>query len=152
MPPHRATDPYDWPALLALIRQAFAPMDGRIDPPSSARSLTAARLAELARTSEVWVIGAPPMACVILTPTPHALSIGKLAVAETERCKGHARRLIALAETRARALGLPRLDLQSRVELTENHDTFRALGFVQTAATAHPGYTRPTSLTFSKVL
>jgi hypothetical protein len=36
------------------------------------------------------------------------------------------------------------------VELLENHATFRALGFVQTAATAHTGYTRPTSLTFER--
>lgn len=150
MHPHRAIDPYDWPALLALIQQAFAAMEGRIDPPSSAQSLTAAELAGQARTSEVWVIGAPPVACVILTPTPRALYIGKLAVAATARRQGHARRLIDLAAERARALGLRGLELQSRVELTENHDTFRALGFVQTGATAHPGYARPTSLTFTR--
>jgi hypothetical protein len=45
-------------------------------------------------------------------------------------------------------MGLPALELQTRIELTENHALFRHLGFVQTAATAHPGYTRPTTLTF----
>jgi GNAT superfamily N-acetyltransferase len=152
MPPYRATHPYDWPALLGLIRDAFAPLEGRIDPPSSVHALTAATLIEQARTGEAWVIGDPPVACVILTPRPASLYIGKLAVAGTERRQGHARRLIEIAGIRARALGLPMLELQSRVELTENHATFRALGFVQSGATAHPGYDRPTSLTFTKTV
>ena len=57
-----------------------------------------------------------------------------------------------MAETRARALGLPVLELQTRVELTENHAAFRALGFAQTGATAHPGFDRPTSLTGSAIV
>jgi GNAT superfamily N-acetyltransferase len=149
---HRASDPYDWAALLALIRDAFGPMEGRIDPPSSVHALTAMSLATQARTDEIWVIGEPPLACAILTPRPQSLYIGKLAVAGSVRRRGHARRLIALAGARARALGLPALELQSRVELTENHATFRALGFVQAGATAHPGYNRPTSLTFTKAV
>ena len=48
------------------------------------------------------------------------------------------------------ALHLPVLELQTRVELTENHATFRALGFVEVARTAHPGYDRPTSITFRR--
>jgi hypothetical protein len=51
---------------------------------------------------------------------------------------------------RARALGFPTLELQSRVELVENHAAFTAMGFTQTEATAHAGYGRPTSLTFRK--
>jgi GNAT superfamily N-acetyltransferase len=152
MSPHHATDPYDWSALLGLIRAAFAPMEGRIDPPSTVHALTAAGLAEQARLAEVWVIGHPPLACVILTPRAGALYVGKLAVVASERGKGHARRLIDTAAIRACALGLPMLVLQSRIELTENHAIFRALGFLQTGATAHPGYDRPTSLTFTKAL
>jgi predicted GNAT superfamily acetyltransferase len=96
------------------------------------------------------VIGAPPVACVFLTPRPQALYVGKLAVAATERGRGHARALVTLAEARARSLGLPMLELQTRVELTENHATFRALGFVETGRTAHAGYDRPTSITFRR--
>ena len=150
MTPHRATDPYDWPALLALIQRAFAGMDGVIDPPSSLHRLTPETLAAQSAEAEVWVIGTPPRACVVLTPKSDALYIGKLAVDPPHQGQGHARRLIDLAETRARALGLPALELQTRVELTANHATFRHLGFVQTAATAHPGYDRPTSLTFRR--
>lgn len=150
MTPHRATDPCDWTALLHLIQSAFAGMEGRIDPPSSMHALTPDGIARQAREGEVWVIGAPPIACIFLTPKTGSLYLGKLAVAEGHRHLGLARRLIDLAETRARALGLPLLELQTRVELVENHATFAALGFRQTGASAHPGFDRPTSLTFTR--
>lgn len=146
MTPTRATADFD--AILALIRQAFAHMEGRINPPSSLHTLTAEALAQ----QEVWVIGAPPVACAVFTPKPDTLYIGKLAVAPDMQRRGLARALIGAAEARARALHLPALELQTRVELTENHATFRAMGFVQTAATAHEGFDRPTSLTFRKTL
>lgn len=150
MTPHRATDPHDWPALLALIRRAFAPMEGVIDPPSSLHRLTPEGIAAQARSGEVWVIGTPPCACVFLTVTPGTLHVGKLAVDPPHQGKGLGRVLLTLAESRARALGLPALELQTRVELRANQATFRHLGFVQTAATTHPGYDRPTSLTFRR--
>jgi ribosomal protein S18 acetylase RimI-like enzyme len=150
MLPRRAEDPQDWPALLGLIQAEFAFMDDRIDPPSSMHSLTPDIIAEQARTGEVWVIGRPPVACVFLTSKPQALYVGKLAVTASHRRRGLARRLIILAETRARALGLPALELQTRIELTENQATFRALGFVEVARTAHPGFDRPTSITYRR--
>jgi ribosomal protein S18 acetylase RimI-like enzyme len=150
MTPHRAEEPYDWPSLLALIQAEFAFMEGRIDPPSSMHALTPDAIALQARTGEVWVIGHPPVACVFLTPKPQVLYVGKLAVAASQRHRGLARTLIDLAETRARALGLPALELQTRIELTENQATFRALGFAEVARTAHPGRDRPTSITFRR--
>ncbi|MEN9411237.1 MAG: hypothetical protein RL216_3211 [Pseudomonadota bacterium] len=152
MTPRRWTDPSDWDALLALLHRAFAYMDGVIDPPSSLHRLTPTVIADLSRTAEVWAIGDPPLACVFLTPRDDALYIGKLAIDPAEQGKGHARRLITLAETRARALVLPALELQTRVELTANHAIFARLGFTRTAATAHPGYARPTTLTFRRAL
>ncbi len=152
MMPVRVTDPYDWAALRELIATAFAGMDGRIDPPSSIHRLTPEDIARQANTGEVWVIGDPPLATVFLTPKGEALYVGKLAVADSARNQGLARRLIETATARARALGLTCLELQARVELTENHAAFRAMGFVQTGATAHPGHDRPTSLTFRKAV
>ncbi len=150
--PHQATAPYDWDALLALIRRAFAYMEGVIDPPSSLHRLTPQAIAEQAQTGEVWVIGTPARACVFLTPRPDALYLGKLAVDPPFQGRGFGRTLLDLAATRARAMGLPALELQTRVELTANHAAFRRLGFAQTAATAHPCYDRPTSLTFRLAL
>ncbi|MGL4238097.1 GNAT family N-acetyltransferase [Tabrizicola sp.] len=150
MTPHQCREPYDWPALLRLIQTEFAYMDGRIDPPSSMLHLTPEGIAAQAQSGEVWAIGHPPAACVFLTSKPHALYIGKLAVASSHRGQGLARTLVTLAATRACVLDLPALELQTRIELTENHATFRALGFTETARTAHPGYDRPTSITFRR--
>jgi GNAT superfamily N-acetyltransferase len=150
MTPWRVTGRQDWPALLHLIQGSFEGMEGRIDPPSSAASLTVEDIARMAQGGEIWAIGRPPLACVVLTPKPGALHLGKLAVAASHRGRGLARALIAEAETRARALGLPMLELQTRVELVENHVAFRAMGFTQTGSSAHPGFDRPTSLRFTK--
>jgi ribosomal protein S18 acetylase RimI-like enzyme len=152
MKPKRAHDPYDWPHLLVLITRAFAGMEGRIDPPSSLHHLTAQDIAQLAISGEIWVIGAPAVACVFLTPLPHALYLGKLAVDPAVQRMGYAGRLLAVAESRARALALPALELSTRIELTENHAIFRSMGFVETATRAHDGFDRPTTLVFTKYL
>lgn len=152
MTPYQCVDPCDWAALLRLIQAEFAYMEGRINPPSSMLALTADSLAAQSRLAEIWAIGRPPQACVVLTPRPAALYIGKLAVAAARRRQGHARRLIDLAETRARALGLPWLELQTRVELVENQAAFTAMGFAEVARTAHPGFDRPTSITFRRAV
>ncbi|MFY0309690.1 GNAT family N-acetyltransferase [Leisingera sp. D0M16] len=136
--------------VLNLIRRSFAYMDGRIDPPSSMHRLTVETLQEQCRTAEIWVIGAPPQACVFLTPMDGCLHIGKLAVDRPQRRMGLARRLVRLAAERAAALGLPVLQLQTRVELAENHAAFARMGFVKTAETAHEGFDRPTSITMRK--
>lgn len=138
--------------ILSLIRAEFASMEGRIDPPSSMHRLTEAGVTRQAETGEVWVIGPAqaPLACLFLTPKPGALYLGKLAVAGDARGQGHARRLVALAEDRARALGLAALELQTRIELTENHAAVTRLGFVCVGGTAHPGYDRVTSWTWRK--
>ncbi|MBL4918043.1 GNAT family N-acetyltransferase [Szabonella alba] len=148
MTPFQPHNPYDWNLLLGLIQRAFSGMEGRIDPPSSINRMSVDDLEH--HPGEVWVIGQPPLACVLLTPKGPALHIGKLSVDPAHQGEGYAGELIRLAETRARALGLSRLELQSRVELVENHAIFFALGFQQTMTTSHPGYDHPTSLVFTR--
>ncbi len=94
----------------------------------------------------------PPLACVVMTPKAEVLYVGKLAVASAERNKGLARLLLDQAEVRARALGLSWIELQTRIELEANHRTFAAMGFIETERTAHPGYNRPTSITFRRAV
>ncbi len=141
----------DIPAVLALIRRCFAYMDGRIDPPSSMHRLTAEALAN--HEGEIWAIEEDgPVACVVLTPMEDALYVGKLAVDERARGRGMARALVDHAEVRAKALGFGALELQVRIELTENMRAFAGMGFVKTGETAHEGYARPTSITMRKEL
>ena len=114
--------------------------------------LTEATIAEQAVSGEIWVIGHPALACVMLSPKPGELYLHKLAVDPGHQRRGLARALIAQAEARAKAMGLPALTLMTRVELVENHAVFRSLGFVETGRTAHPGYDRPTTIRFAKPL
>lgn len=150
--PQRLMPGEDTGPMLALLKAGFASMEGRIDPPSSLERMTTNDLSRLASEAEIWVIRNDDqmVACMILTPKPDHLYLGKLTVAASHRGKGVARRLIDHACARARALGLPAVQLQSRVELLENHMAFAAMGFQQIDATSHPGFDRPTSLTFER--
>ncbi len=150
MTPYRAEAPFDWAAILRLIRTEFAYMDGRIDPPSSMQRLTEADIAAKAESGEVWVVGNPPVACMFLTLRAESLYLGKLAVSGDQRGKGLARALVGVAQIRAKVFGLAAVELETRVELVENHATFRALGFVEVGRSAHPGHVQPTSITFRK--
>lgn len=100
--------------------------------------------------------GCPPLvACVFLTPPKaQALYVGKLAVHPDHQGGrgGYARVLLDHAADEARARGgLPALELQTRVELVENHLAFRAMGgFEKTGETAYDGFDRPTSFTFRR--
>ncbi len=128
--------------------EAFAYMDGRVDPPSSIHRLGLADL--VAGPGEVWTLGTPPIACVVLTPKSEALYISKLSVSSGHRRRGLAKRLIDVADDRALQLQLGWLELETRIELTENHRTFEAMGFFAAVQTSHPGYDRVTSITFRR--
>ena len=150
--PYRVQAPYDWTALLALIRGAFGYMDGVIDPPSSMHRLTVDDIAQQAEAGEVWAIGLPPVGCMFLTIKGDWLYLGKLAAAGDQRGKGLARGLVNRAMARAAEMGLRGVELQTRIELTANHATFAALGFVETGRSAHAGFDRATTLTFRRAL
>jgi ribosomal protein S18 acetylase RimI-like enzyme len=147
MQPFLAADPFDWPALLALISRAFASMEGRIDPPSSLHRLTPQGLAT---SGEVWVMGQPAIACMVLKPMDGALYLGKLAVEPALQGRGLGRQMVARAEDRAREMGFDRLELETRVELVENHRFYLAFGFSEVGRSAHPGFERPTSVRYRK--
>lgn len=144
----------DWEELLALLRESFAYMEGRIDPPSSLHSFDAAKLAAKAKEEELILafMDGALVGCLFAAPRGEALYLGKIAVRPGLQGKGIARRMFALAEASARARGFKALELQSRIELTENHRTFSALGFQKTGEGRHPGYTRSTDANFRKTL
>lgn len=142
----------DWRAVLDLILDAFAYMDGRIDPPSSALRLTPAAIAEQAARGVVLVAerDGALSGCVFLTPRDDLLYLGKLAVRPDLQGNGIGRRLVEAALAEASRRGYRWVELQARVELVENHRAFAALGFVETGRTAHDGFDRPTSVTMRR--
>jgi GNAT superfamily N-acetyltransferase len=144
----------DWEALHALLSAAFAPMAGRIDPPSSMNRLTPGLLAEKAGDELLLTCmsGDRLVATAFVRPEADWAYIGKIAVHENWRRRGVARRIFDLVEAHGRKAGWSHLELQARVELTENIATFGALGFIETARTTHAGYDRPTSVTMQKNL
>jgi hypothetical protein len=56
------------------------------------------------------------------------------------------------AEDLARRSGVAILELETRIELTENHHTFTAFGFIKTGEHAHDGYDHPTFISMQKSL
>jgi len=142
----------DWAALLTLLQSAFAYMTGRIDPPSSLDALSAADLQAKALRETLFLAteDGQLLGCAFADVRADCVYVGKLAVAERARGRGIARQLMSAADDLARAQGRDVLELQTRVELVENHRAFEALGFRTVAETAHPGYDRPTSVTMHR--
>ena len=143
-----------WDDLLALIRRAFAYMDGAIDPPSSARLLTAEALGEKAKreTGFLAIENDRIVGCIFAQERVRDFYVGKLAVEPGLQGHGIGTRLMQAVEDLARERGKDAIELQTRIELTANHAAFARLGFRETERTAHEGYDRPTSITMRKVL
>lgn len=144
----------EWNELLALIRRAFAYMDGVIDPPSSAHRLTPESLRRKAEqeTGFLAVENGRIVGCIFALEREKDFYVGKLAVEPGLQGRGIGGRLMQAVEDLARRRGKQTIELQTRIELTENHAAFARLGFRETGRTAHEGYDRPTSITMRKVL
>lgn len=149
-----AADFDGWEDLLALILRAFASMQGRIDPPSSALLLTPDGLRRKASVERIFLAlsGGRLAGCAFLAERPAHFYLGKLAVEPELQGRGVGRALVAAVEEHARSAGKPAIELETRIELVENHAAFERLGFVEIGRTAHAGYSRPTSITMRKVL
>lgn len=144
----------EWDRLHTLLSRSFAYMEGRIDPPSSLNRMTAETLREKAGEETLLLAwdGEMLVGCGYARDDGETLYLGKLAVDQAYRRRGILRSLIAYAEDMARADGKSALELQTRIELVENHATFATLGFVKSGEEAHAGYDRPTSIWMRKAI
>lgn len=95
--------------LLDVILAAFASMDGRIDPPSSAHRLTPASLRQKAAQEIAFaaVEKGQLVGCIFLKPEEATLYIGKLAVHPAAQGKGIGRLLFGRRKRRPGNWGLP---------------------------------------------
>ena len=143
-----------WQELLQLIQDAFAFMEERIDPPSSLHQLTPTSIAQKAQTEALFLAfnNSELVGCVFGEAQENALYVNKLAVAKQCQGRGIGRHLMLAVEQHALEIGKSSLELKARIELTENHRTFEAMGYTITGKHAHPGYDQPTFVAMRKAI
>jgi N-acetylglutamate synthase-like GNAT family acetyltransferase len=141
-----------WEELAHLVRGAFEYMNGRIDPPSSLGAMGVADFIKKAQdeTFIIAQINNRLIGCAFAAIRDDCVYLSKVAVHQKYRRQGVTRSLFEAADELAKQKGKKLLELQTRIELTENHQAFGALGFIKVAETAHPGYNRTTSITMRR--
>ncbi len=152
----RALRAHDAEAAAALIRTAFAAQEVATDPPPSALGETGASVAASLAAAGQGGVGAWAgdvlAGCVMWEAQDRGLYVARLSVHLAWRGRGIAPAMIAALEAEARARGLPRLLLSTRLVLEGNRRLFARCGFVETAQHAHPGYAHPTFVDMEKAL
>lgn len=141
-----------WSELLRLIQKAYAYMEDRIDPPSSMHKLTENLLKQKAK-DEVLLLAQEEgqlVGCAFVREQEDSLYIGKLAVDTSVQGRGIGHQIINACIRLANEAGKPDIELETRVELLENHAFFSLMGFQKIAENAHAGYDRPTSFTMRR--
>jgi predicted N-acetyltransferase YhbS len=146
--------PGDAVAVAALVRAAFAAQSVVTAPLPSALRVTEAEVGAILRTGggAVAESGGHIVGSVLWQEQDGGLYVSRLAVAPAWRGRGIARGLLATSEAAARAMGLPRMHLSTRLVLSDNRHLFGSCGFVETTREAHPGYSAPTSVNLEKRL
>lgn len=144
----------DWAELHQLLSDAFSYMDGRIDPPSSMVRMSQTDLREKARRETLMLAQTDGalVGCLFAREEGAWLYVGKIGVKPGLHGVGIGRKLMDQAFKMARRLGMAELELQSRIELTENHRWFERRGFVTVGTTSHKGFDRPTTITMRAAL
>ena len=137
-----------------MVREAFEYMGGRIDPPSSLGAMGVADFIKKAQDETLIVaqINNQLIGCAFAEIRNDCVRLTKVAVHQAFRRQGVTRCLFEAADGLARQMGKRSLELQTRIELTENHRAFGALSFIKVAETAHPGYSRTTSITMRRAV
>ncbi|MES0880849.1 GNAT family N-acetyltransferase [Roseibium sp. SCP14] len=147
-------DFHDWARLLDFLKIAFAHTQGRVSPPSTVYQMTAKDVAMRAAQEDLLLAfsGKALSGCLFLKEEADALFLGRFAIAADHQGSGLARRMLSVAEARAREKNLCLLKLETRVSLKENQEKFMRLGFDITGSRCHTGYSEPTTLIMCKHL
>jgi len=143
----------DFSKLHALIHRSFAYMDARIDPPSSLHRMGVDDLIHKARTETLIVAreNNDVVGCMFCRDEGAFLYVGKIAVEPDKQGRSIGQMLFKSAFALAKQHGMMGLELETRIELSENHAYFERLGFSKVGETAHAGYPSPTAITMRAV-
>lgn len=138
----------EWRRLFAMLQDAFAENAPHIDPPSSLERLSLGDIKRMALQDAMLVArsGGGIVGCAFVSARDNYLYLGRLAVSAQHRRDGIATALVRHAFKKAEELGLPAVQLQTRVELTNNQAAFGRMGFTKIGEDTHPGFDRPTSI------
>jgi ribosomal protein S18 acetylase RimI-like enzyme len=136
--PRQATDA-DLPAIRSVVKAAYARYLNRMDR-APAPLLNDYRAATAA--GQVWVLGEPVIAVIVLMSEEGSLLVENVAVSPAAQGNGYGRRLMEFAEQQARSRGLRRLTLYTNEMMTENLAIYSRLGYRETARRTEGGYRR----------
>lgn len=144
----------DLPAMLQVIRTAFAQYAGRLDPPSSAerKTLEVVR-AELQQARAIVAeAGGELVGCIFLHLRGEEAYVDRLSVLPDWRGRGIGAALLQAAETEARSQGAEACCLSVRLVLEVQQRFYRERGYVHASFGTHAGYPLPTYRNMRKPL
>ncbi|MEH3054015.1 MAG: GNAT family N-acetyltransferase [Patulibacter minatonensis] len=139
----RAASVEDADAFGAIARAAFGVYLERL-PAGVRPAPMEADHATVIRRHEAWVLEADGLVGGFLTLVPSGdhLLLETVAVDPALQGRGLGRRLLALAEERAAALGLPAIRLYTHVAMTENQALYERLGYREVSRGRQAGLDR----------
>lgn len=142
----------DIPEILRIIKTAFAEQKGLVSPPSSAESKTIEIVNHELKTANALVgeYEGKIVACVFYQPISDEIYIDRLAVLPEFRRRGFGKLLMEEIESRTAGLGIRKLSLSVRIELENQQNYYRKMGFEITSYESHEGYNKPTYVMMKK--
>jgi ribosomal protein S18 acetylase RimI-like enzyme len=144
----------DAPTIVAVLQAAFEEYRGRLDPPSGAHRETVEKVRDVMRTARAVLAldGDQVAGCVFYASEDEHIDLFRLAVLPTHRRRGVGCALVEYVESRALALGIPRVQLGVRVALPRNRAYYERMGYRFLEARTHEGYAKPTYAILVKTL
>ncbi|WP_167502481.1 GNAT family N-acetyltransferase [Streptomyces malaysiensis] len=124
--PIRPATAADAEAIKAVTDAAYRPYVARIGIRPA--PMDADHTADIA-AGRVFVTGDPAMGVLVLVPEPDHLVLESIAVHPDAHRQGMGKRLLAFADTHARALGLPEIRLYTNALMWENQEIYPRYGY-----------------------
>jgi ribosomal protein S18 acetylase RimI-like enzyme len=91
---------------------------------------------------QVWLVGRPPMAAIVLVPAEDYLLVNNIAVHPSAQGQGIGRQLMDFAERQATTAGLGLLTLYTHETMVENIAFYTRLGYRETDRRTDDGFRR----------